>query len=167
MDRRDFLRITAAGTLGPAWVPAAVTAAGPAPATVLYDDRSVALSTTGKDPRNSGEALWVRKGDLPGINGFTLKPEGACRADVCVPVPKDMTRGQYFNLTAFANKTGQSVVADVDSRVWSLGEMPMFSGAFVSSRIAPDFAVPDRRGRMVHLSDFRGKKVLVTTWASW
>ena len=33
--------------------------------------------------------------------------------------------------------------------------------------LAPDFAVPDRKGKIVHLSDFRGKKVLVITWASW
>jgi len=40
-------------------------------------------------------------------------------------------------------------------------------GSFYSSRIAPDFAVADRKGKIVHLSDFRGKKVLVFTWASW
>jgi peroxiredoxin len=33
--------------------------------------------------------------------------------------------------------------------------------------MAPDFAVPDRRGNPVRLSGFRGKKVLVVTWASW
>jgi glutathione peroxidase-family protein len=27
--------------------------------------------------------------------------------------------------------------------------------------------VPDRKGRIVRLSQFRGKKVLVVTWASW
>ncbi len=40
-------------------------------------------------------------------------------------------------------------------------------GSFYESRIAPDFAVPDRKGKIVHLSDFRGKKALVFTWASW
>ena len=167
MDRRDFLEITAAGALSPLLGRVRVSAAGPSPATVLYDDRSVSLSMTGMDPRNVADALWVRKNNLPDINGFTIKPEGACRAEVCVPIPKDMMRGQYFNLTAFSKKIGQSVVSDFEARVWSFGEIPVFRGAFLESRIAPDFAVPDRKGRIVHLSDFRGKKLLVTTWASW
>ena len=71
------------------------------------------------------------------------------------------------DVTAFARKVGQSIVADADARVWSLGEMPMLRGGFLESRVAPDFTVPDRAGRPVQLSRFRGKKVLVITWASW
>src|SRR5438105_3283063 len=122
MNRRDFLRIGAAGTLGQMTTarmasPLAFGSAGAAPVapvapvTVLYDDRSVALSVTGKDPAGATGALWVRSTDLPGINGFELKPQGACRADVCIPLPKEMTRGAYFNLTAFAKRIGQAVVA--------------------------------------------------------
>jgi hypothetical protein len=139
----------------------------PAAATVLYNDRAVALAKVGTDPRGSREALWIRNVDLPRVNDFELKPQGACRADICVPIPKDMMRGHYFNVTAFARKVGQSIVADADARVWSLGEMPMLRGGFLESRVAPDFTVPDRAGRPVHLSRFRGKKVLVITWASW
>src|ERR1700719_4291949 len=90
-----------------------------------------------------------------------------CREDVCVPIPKAMTRGGYFNLTAFASKVGEPVVADVDERVWSFGEIQLLKMGSLNSRVAPDFSVPDRRGRPVHLSDFRGKKVLLVTWASW
>ncbi len=32
---------------------------------------------------------------------------------------------------------------------------------------APDFALPDLSGRMHHLSDYRGKWVLVNYWATW
>ena len=78
-----------------------------------------------------------------------------------------MAKGEWFNLTGFARKIGEVVVADSVARVWSFGEIPVLSGSYLSSRMAPDFAVPDRSGKVVHLSDFRGKKVLVVTWASW
>jgi len=32
---------------------------------------------------------------------------------------------------------------------------------------AADFALPDPTGRLHRLSDYRGKKVLLVTWASW
>ena len=134
------------------------------------NDRSIELTQIGVDPDRSPDALWVRKTDLPRINEFELKPQGACRADVCIPVDKSMTRGAYFNLSAFARKVGQTVVVDRDARVWSFGDIPIVRGQFVESRMAPDFEVPvnkERSGRSVRLSDFRGKKVLVLTWASW
>ena len=163
MNRRDFLQIAG----GVALVPHVAHGAEANPTTVLFDDQAVTLRSVGKDPRNRAGVLWVLKADLPRINGFEMKPQGACRAELCIPISKDMTRGDYFNLTAFSQKVGQSVVADADSHVWSFGEIPLLTGVYSSSRIAPDFAVPDRTGRIVHLSDFRRKKVLVTTWASW
>jgi hypothetical protein len=78
-----------------------------------------------------------------------------------------MTQGGYFDLTAFARKVGEPFVVDMDERVWSFGEIQLLQMGSLNSRIAPDVTVPDRRGRPVHLSDFRGKKVLMVTWASW
>jgi peroxiredoxin len=37
----------------------------------------------------------------------------------------------------------------------------------LSALQAPDFTLPDMDGKMHSLSDFRGKKVLLITWASW
>jgi hypothetical protein len=152
MLRREFLLTAAAA-------PFARTA--PAPVTVLYDDRAVAIDRTRPDPKE----LWVRAADLPRINQFEVKPQGACRADLCIPIPKDLKSGEWFNLTGFARRIKQAYVND--SGAWSFGEIPVMRGDFYRSRLAPDFAVPDRKGRVVHLSDFRGKKVLVVTWASW
>lgn len=129
--------------------------------TVLYGDRSVALDKIQPDPKD----LWVRKSDLPKINDFEVKPQGACRADLCIPIAKNLVKGDFFNLTGFARKIGEVAVSE--SSVWSFGEIPVLRGSFTESRVAPDFAVPDRKGKIVHLNDFRGKKVLVVTWASW
>ncbi len=155
MLRRTFLVSTGAAALSPA--------APSASATVLYGERSVTLDRIQPDPKD----LWVRKADLKKINDFEVKPQGACRDDVCIPISKDLAKGDWFNLTGFARKIGEAVVADSDTRVWSFGEIPALRGGFLNSRVAPDFAVADRKGRIVHLNDFRGKKVLVVTWASW
>ena len=153
MDRRTFLLATGA---------AAISADAATPkATVIYGDRAVPLDRIQPDPKD----LWVRKSDLPKINDFEVKPQGACREDLCIPIPKNLTKGEWFNLTGFAQRINQVVVREGDA--WSFGEIPVLRGSYTSSRIAPDFAVPDRKGRTVHLSDFRGKKVLVVTWASW
>ncbi len=154
MNRRKFLLASTSTAI-------ALGAPTTTPATVLYADRTTKLDKTRADAND----LWVRSADLPRINEFEVKPQGACRADICIPLSKNLKNGEWFNLTGFARKVGQAFVAD--SGVWSFGEVPVVRGSYYNSRIAPDFAVPDRTGRTVRLSDFRGKKVLVITWASW
>lgn len=166
MRRREFLRIAGATAVGSAWANR-VSGQTEARATVLFDGQSVSIPTARTGPRDAVDALWIRKSDLPRVNGFELKPEGACRADICIPVPRSLTRGAHFDLTGFARRVRQAVVADGDTRVWSFGEMPVLRGTVLSTRTAPDVAAPDRHGRMVRLSSFRGKKVLLVTWASW
>jgi hypothetical protein len=157
MNRRQFL-VAAGGAALAVDAPAATAAT---PATVLFQDQTVTLEKIRPDPKD----LWVRGADLPRINQFTVKPQGACRADMCIPIPKALKSGEWFNLTGFAQRLHQSYVTE--EGVWSFGEMQVTRGDFYRSRIAPEFAAPDRHGRLVHLSDFRGKKVLVVTWASW
>src|SRR6185503_1012556 len=81
MKRRDFLWTLGSAAMMPS-IASAQTAGG---GTVLYDSRAVALTRV---DTNATGALWVLKKDLPRINGFELKPQGACRADICIPIPK-------------------------------------------------------------------------------
>ena len=163
MLRRAFLRMLGAASLAPATLDADT----PVPAaTVLYGDRAVPLSLVRRDPKDPS-ALWIRERDLPRVNDFEIKPQGACRLDICIPITKDMRRGGYFNLTGFARKIRQATVADPEARVWSFGEIQMLTGNFLAGRVAPDVTIPDRKGRPVRLASFQGKKVLLVTWASW
>lgn len=119
--------------------------------------------------------LWVTPQDFTRINGFELKPEGACYKDLCVPLKQDADNdlfvnrdGQpWLNVSKFAGKVQQSFVADHQLNVWSFGMVPSSRRSFLDSAIAPDFELKDRNGDLVKLSDFRGKKVMIITWASW
>ena len=129
--------------------------------TLLYDGRQTALA---KSRVESGD-LWIPVAELPRVNEFTVKPQGACRADVCIPLPKALKRGGWLNLSGFAQQVRQAVVNE--GALWSFGEMPEVRSGFLQSRTAPEFSAPDRQGKPVTLHDFRGRKVLLLTWASW
>ena len=134
--------------------------------TVLYQGKAVTLSDTG-----NGEGLLIRPEDLSRVNGFELKPEGACFKDMCIPMNDDLLveqdGRQWFDLTAFADLLGQPYVADRESRVWSFAEIPAKREGMLVNAMAPEFEVTDRQGKVVRLADFKGKKALIVTWSSW
>lgn len=140
-------------------------------ATVLYNERVVEVEDTLPDVSE----LWVKPEDLTRINDFELKPQGACFEELCVPVIQNrdsdmfVTRqGQgWFNVTGLADKLQQAWAADYDEGVFSFGVMPMERQSFFRGGMAPDFELMGRDGELVSLSDFRGKQVLLLTWASW
>jgi hypothetical protein len=135
-------------------------------ATVLCQGRNITLSQVGE-----GDGLLIRPENLPEINGFTLKPEGVCYAELCIPIDKSLLveQGgeQWFDLTAFADLLGQTYVADTDSRVWSFSEIPARRERMMVDAMAPDFEVTDREGQVVCMADLKGKKALIVTWSSW
>lgn len=140
-----------------------------APATVLYDDRVIEVTRTLADPND----LWVVPEDVTRISGFTLHGNRLCLNDTCIPArPNSDVRivrsGQsWISMTELARQLKQAVAVDADRGVWSFGEVPATRAGFLDSAMAPDFTLPNRLGQPVRLSDFRGKKVLLVTWASW
>jgi len=137
--------------------------------TVIFNDQAVKIGGA----LVQGKHLWVAGDDVKNVNGFELKPEGLCAGDVCVPIPasNDWTRKhgdkKYLNVTRFADKADQAVAVDASGDVWSFGAVPVLESELLPKGKAPDFALPDRSGKTVKLSDFRGKKVLILSWASW
>jgi len=138
----------------------------PGSATVLYGGKTITVAATG-----AGAGLLIKPEDLTRINGFELKPQGACYEDVCVPVGKEVLIEQggevWFDLTAFADLIGQPYVADVEARVWSFAEIPAKRESMMVDAMAPDFEVKDRQGKVIRMADLKGKKALIVTWSSW
>ncbi len=140
-------------------------------AVVLYNERVVEIEQTLADATD----LWVKPEDLTRVNDFVLKPEGACLDELCIPVLQDRDSDMYvtrqgqgwFNVTELADKLQQAHVADYADGLWSFGTMPLQRQSFFRGGQAPDFEMADRDGKLIKLSDFRGKKVLLLTWASW
>ena len=56
---------------------------------------------------------------------------------------------------------------DAERATWILGEPASARAAALDSLEAPDFTLPDVDGELHSLVDYRGKKVLLATWASW
>lgn len=140
-------------------------------ATVLFEQNVVTLSDTLADPTD----LWIATEDLTRVNGFELKPEGACLDEICVPVKQDedsdifvRREGRtWFNVTELADKLQQPVVVDYEAGVYSFGAIPVTRASFREQAVAPNFELTDRNGNKVQLSDFKGKKIMLLTWASW
>jgi hypothetical protein len=141
----------------------------PGSATVLYQGNTITVSATAD--AGDGDRLLIKAEDLTRINGFELKQEGACYADICIPITKEMlveqNGNQWFDLTAFADLIGQPYVADSEARVWSFAEIPAKRENMMVDAMAPDFEVKDRQGKVIRMADLKGKKALIVTWSSW
>jgi hypothetical protein len=141
-------------------------------ATVVYDDKATEISPA-QNPDGT-EALWITTADLARATRFEVKPQGVCRDELCFPLPKARQQEflhrrapvTWFNLTAFAALVHQPVAHDAALSTWYFGLRSDQQQRLASLR-APDFTLPDMNGKPHSLSDFRGKKVFLVTWASW
>jgi hypothetical protein len=125
------------------------------------------LTETGEFDVRSSDGLWLDAADAARVTGWTLKPEGMCRDDACVPLGKGAQRDGRVDLEAFWRLLGAPVVADERREVWVLGTAADERNARLAGLEAPDFTLPDLAGKSHTLSDLRGKKVFLCTWASW
>ena len=128
--------------------------------TVLTD--TAVTQTAGRADDGS---LWLSAPEFASATGFQLKPEGACRDDVCVPLPDAMLTKHEVDAAGFWRVTGRPVLHS--GKVWLLAEGAVQRATMHESLQAPDFTLPDLEGTQHTLSEYRGKKVFLATWASW
>ena len=128
---------------------------------------TVILSPTGEHKVKATDGLWMSAADAAKATGWTLKPEGMCFAERCVPLPATAVKGGQVDVAAFWTKFGGPVVAAESGEVWALGAPADERNASLDGLQAPDFTLPDVDGKSRTLSQLRGKKVFLATWASW
>lgn len=128
-------------------------------ATVLTDDGEVTVAAT--------NGLWLTAEDAERAIGWTLKPEGMCRADMCVPLPSAAMRDGRVDVAEFWHLLHRPAVHDEAGETWVLGAGAEQRNAALDGLQAPDFTLPALDGTPHTLSMLRGNKVLLCTWASW
>jgi hypothetical protein len=135
-------------------------------ATVLHEQQQIEVAPLTKP----GAGLWIDTADLERVTGFVAKPEGLCRDALCVPVPRgaaSFVDGNAVDVAAFWRHMGNPVVSSADRSVWALGAGAGERARALDTLEAPDFTLPDIDGRPYTLSEQRGRKVFLATWASW
>jgi hypothetical protein len=113
----------------------------------------------------------VPRADFTARTGWRFEPEGACRGDLCVPLPgppgewQEEWQDEWVDVPAVAERLGMPLLHDEAAGLWCLG--PEALGRVLQTAEAPDLRLPDWRGEPFELSSLRGQKVLLLAWASW
>ncbi len=117
-------------------------------------------------------SLSIDHDELAARTGWDIKPEGACREDVCVPLPESARNPDgTIDARVLSECLGMPLVGD-DShdsrRLWALGPAAGPTSRALVTAVAPELNLPDlRTGEMFSLSSLRGQKVALIAWASW
>jgi len=112
------------------------------------------------------EQLQMPLADFEAGTGWSLKPQGACRGEVCVPLPPDALRDGAVDVAAVAQRLGMPLVDDADAGLWALGPETL-SGHALPTAEAPELVLPDVDGNEFRLSSLRGQKVVIVSWAPY
>jgi peroxiredoxin len=130
----------------------------------IIDEHVHTLPGTAQDGR-----LLADADQFPAAIGWEIKPEGLCRDDVCVPVadPAALIVGGRVDVAAVADALGRPAVVDSDARIAAIGLGSDQRVRALEGFEAPPFSLPDLEGTAHALQEWRGKKKLLVTFASW
>jgi len=101
------------------------------------------------------------------VTGWEIKPEGACRAEVCVPLPPLETDAEgRIDVSVVAERLGIPIAHDDAHGLWALGPR---SGdrRVLENTCMPDLVLADFDGGAFDVASMRGRRVVLLAWASW
>lgn len=118
------------------------------------------------------DRLDVSVAELERETGWSVKPQGACKDAVCVPLPSeayvknDRGNDAHVDMRVVAERLGMPIVHD-DNGLVAIGPDTAVTGRALTTAVAPELELPDFEGNPFRLSSLRGQKVLLVAWASW
>ena len=105
----------------------------------------------------------VSAAEFATATGWKIRPDGACRGDICVPLAEVNT--DTVDVEAVSERLGMPLVRH-DGGLASLGPATVGGWALVTSE-APELVLPDFAGNEFRLSSLRGQKVVLVAWAPY
>ena len=135
-------------------------------AAVTFVDEAV--RTVEAEVDGEGRVL-VEPGRLPEAIGWTLKPEGLCRDEICVPVRdrRAIEVGDRLDVAAIAGLLRQPIAVDAEAGYVAVALPAEARRSALDALHAPPFTLPDLDGRPRSLDEWRGSKRLLVAFASW
>ena len=112
------------------------------------------------------EHLEVDPAELAARTGWEVKPEGACKGEICVPLPAGAADDGTVAIEAVAERLGMPIVHDAGRNIYAIGPESI-GGHALTTATAPGLILPDLDGNEFRLSSLRGQKVFLVAWAPY
>jgi hypothetical protein len=110
------------------------------------------------------KSLTISKSDFEIGTGWIIKPDGACKGDICIPI--DIDNNDQIDVKRISQNMNLPLVEEAVAQLWALGP-DSIGGRTLTSAEAPNLRLPDLNGKEFSLSSLRGKKVLIYAWAPY
>jgi hypothetical protein len=107
------------------------------------------------------DTLDITAAQFAAGTGWEIKPQGACKGEVCVPLGAGP-----FAAADVAERLGMAIVADEPHGRWAIGPESIGDRALATAE-APELVLDDLDGNEFRLSSLRGQKVVIVSWAPY
>jgi len=98
--------------------------------------------------------------------GWKIEARGACKGELCVPLPTGALHADRVDAAAVAERLGMALVEAGGDALWAIGP-ESFSGHALATVAAPDLQLQTFGGEPFALSSLRGTRMVLVAWAPY